>query len=216
MTPSNKLLEGIPVKVLLVVGVFLASFFLFAFLADGVMNGRERVFDSMSRNFLVAHSTPFLVKMMRGLTFLGSSNFLLPAYVVLIAGLLIQKKYRRAINILVVSSSSFFVMQGLKQVFRRQRPESAILEGLTSYSFPSGHSLSGFVFCSILAYLVWRGSLSSGWKWLLISLLFLLAVSIGISRIVLGVHYATDVMAGFCLGVMWVTMSFWILRKLRG
>jgi undecaprenyl-diphosphatase len=212
----NKWMERIPLRVMLIIAVFLASFFLFAFLADGVMNGKERVFDSISRNFLVAHSTPFLVRIMRGLTFLGSSNFLLPAYVVLIAGFLLKKNFRRAINILVVSLSSFLVMQGLKQVFRRQRPESAIVEGLTSYSFPSGHSLSGFVFCSILAYLVWRGNLSSGWKWLLISLLFLLAVSIGISRIVLGVHYATDVTAGFCLGVMWVIMSFWILRKVRG
>ena len=212
----NKWMERIPLRVMLIILVFLASFFLFAFLADGVLNGKERVFDSMSRNFLVAHSTPFLVRIMRGLTFLGSSNFLLPAYVVLIAGFLLKKNFRRAINILVVSLSSFLVMQVLKQVFRRQRPESAIVEGLTSYSFPSGHSLSGFVFCSILAYLVWRGNLSSGWKWLLISLLFLLAVSIGISRIVLGVHYATDVTAGFCLGVMWVIMSFWILRKVRG
>nr|AGU10161.1 PAP2 superfamily [uncultured organism] len=213
---SNKLIERIPLRVMLITGVFLLSFFLFAFLAEGVMNGKERIFDSIARNFLVAHSTPFLIRIMRGLTFLGSSNFLLPAYVVLIVGFLLKKNFRRAINILIVSLSSFLVMQGLKQVFRRQRPESAVLEGLTSYSFPSGHSLSGFVFCSILAYLVWRGHLSSGWKLFLITLLFLLAVGIGISRIVLGVHYATDVMAGFCLGVMWVIMSFRILRKVRG
>lgn len=211
----NKLLEHIPLKVFLVICLFLASFFVFAFIADTVVIENNVVFDTKVAAFFKSYSTPALIQVMRVLTFLGSSNFLLPAYVVVILYFVLQKKYRKAINILVVSSSSFFVMSGLKEVFKRQRPESAILEGMTTYSFPSGHSLSSFVFCSILAYLVWSGQIKSVWKAVLILLLFLIAVLVGISRIVLNVHFATDVIAGFCLGVMWVILSFWVLRRIR-
>ena len=107
----KKLLERVPIKVLLIVFIFLSSLLIFAFLADGVMHGKERVFDKISRDFLVKHSTPGLVEVMRFFTFLGSSTFLLPAYIVLILAFFIRRNFRKGLNILVVSSSSFLVMQ---------------------------------------------------------------------------------------------------------
>lgn len=72
--------------------------------------------------------------------------------------------------------------------------------------------LPSFIFWSILGYLVWQGYLPKIWKLLLIAALFTFTLMIGISRIVLNVHYATDVIAGFCFGVMWVILSFWLIR----
>jgi len=105
-------------------------------------------------------------------------------------------------------------MLGLKQFFHRHRPDLPLVKTLTNFSFPSGHALCSFIFCSVLIYLVDKGNLSLRWKWIFSVLLILLSIIIGISRIVLRYHYATDVLAGFCVGFAWVIFSLWLERKL--
>ena len=212
---KEKVLKQVSLKVLLVAVLFLVSLFLFAFIAHEAVYEQEDVFDKKVHAFFMAHSTPAFIQSMRDFTFLGSSSFLLPAYIVLVSFFLIKKRVRYAIDISIVAVSSFLLMQGLKQVFHRKRPDLPIIKGIATYSFPSGHSLSSFIFCSVLAYLIWNGELRTVWKLVLTVLLLLLAVTIGISRIVLNVHYATDVIAGFCLGIMWVILSFWVIRKIN-
>ncbi|MHA4810891.1 phosphatase PAP2 family protein, partial [Flavitalea flava] len=122
-----------------------------------------------------------------------------------------NKRYALFITILVLSSTG--LMAALKQVFHRQRPQIPIIKGLTTYSFPSGHTLSAVIFCSIVGYLVWDSKMRPIWKGLLIAVLLLLALIVGFSRIALNVHFATDVIAGFCLGVLWVILSFWFMKR---
>jgi undecaprenyl-diphosphatase len=105
-------------------------------------------------------------------------------------------------------------MFGLKELFHRKRPDLPLVRTLDNFSFPSGHALSSFIFCSVLVYLVWKGALKNTWKWILSALLILFSICIGISRIVLRYHYASDVIAGFCLAVAWVIFSLWLERKL--
>ena len=214
-TQKEKLVKQISLKILAVAGLFLLSLFVFAYIADEAVLEHEDVFDNNVHAFFLAHSTPGFIQLMRDFTFLGSSYFLLPAYIVLILFFVIKKRYRYAIDISIIALSSFFLMQLLKQVFHRKRPDLPIIKGITSFSFPSGHSLSSFIFCSIVAYLVCNSAIRTIYKAMLTILLLLLAVTIGISRVVLNVHYATDVIAGFCLGVMWVILSFWIIRKIN-
>jgi undecaprenyl-diphosphatase len=57
--------------------------------------------------------------------------------------------------------------------------------------------------------------LKTAWKWVLSLLLLLFALSIGISRIILRYHYASDVLAGFCLGFVWALLSLWLLKMFR-
>ncbi|HEX2607298.1 MAG TPA: phosphatase PAP2 family protein [Flavisolibacter sp.] len=104
---------------------------------------------------------------------------------------------------------------GLKNIFRRHRPEFPLFKELSSYSFPSGHALSSFVFCSVLIWLTWQTHWKPGWKWVLTILLVAFSISIGISRIVLRYHYASDVVAGFSLGFAWVLLSLWVQQKFR-
>ena len=73
-----------------------------------------------------------------------------------------------------------------------------------------------FVLKGATLFLIWQGKLRPLLKYVLMTLLFFFTVTIGISRIILNVHYTTDVIAGFCLGVMWVILSFWILNLLSG
>jgi membrane-associated phospholipid phosphatase len=86
---------------------------------------------------------------------------------------------------------------------------------LTNYSFPSGHALSSFIFCSLLARLAWKSNWSPLMKWVVTVCLLSFSLSIGISRIVLRYHYASDVLAGFCLAFAWVLFSFWLQNKFK-
>jgi undecaprenyl-diphosphatase len=212
---SKWLLERVSLEVLVLAALFLGTLFLFAYIAHEAVFEQEDVFDTRVQAYLLAHTTPELIEVAKGFSFLGSSLFLLPTYIMLIGLLIIFQKKRYALDISIVALSSFLMMQLLKQVFHRKRPNLPIIKAIQTYSFPSGHALSSFIFCSILTYLVWQGKARAVYKWLLTILLLLLAVAIGISRIVLNVHFATDVIAGFCLGVMWATISFWIIRKIN-
>jgi undecaprenyl-diphosphatase len=209
------LLQQASLKLLVLAALFLLALFLFAYIAHEAVLEQEDVFDAQVHQFFMQHATPAITGVAQDLTFLGSNLFLLPAYILLIGTLIIFQKKRTALDISTVALSSFLMMQALKQIFQRQRPELPIIKAIHTYSFPSGHSLSAFIFCSILAYLVWKSNWHIVWKWLYTILLLLLAVAIGISRIVLNVHFATDVIAGFCLGIMWVILSFWIIQKIN-
>jgi undecaprenyl-diphosphatase len=210
----KKRMGEISVKALLTSLLFLAALFIFAFIADEVVLENEDLFDSRVFYFFKSHTGPQFTQVMKSITFFGSSYFLFPAYVVLIGWLLIKHQRQNAIDILIVVLSSTALMYGLKMFFHRKRPELPLFKTLTNFSFPSGHALSSFIFCSVLIFLTWKGNLSSKWKWLISAFLFLFSITIGISRIVLRYHYASDVLAGFCLGFAWVLLSLWLQRKI--
>jgi undecaprenyl-diphosphatase len=205
----------ISLEVVLVTGLFLAALFLFGYFATGVVNQQKSGFDAKAFQFFEPLATPALLKVAKGITFFGSSYFFLPAYSLLVLYFLVKRKTAYAIDIAVVGLSSTLLLRLLKHLFRRQRPHNPVFEALTNYSFPSGHALSSFIFCSVLIYIVWNSGLKKGWKALLSGLLFFAALCIGISRIVLRYHYATDVAAGFCIGVVWALLSLWLLKKIR-
>jgi undecaprenyl-diphosphatase len=210
----KEVIGEVSLKTLLVSLLFIGSVFVFGFLAHVVVNQDENSFDKEAFNFFKMYSTETLVAVMTGLTFFGSTWFIMAAYVILIIIMIIYHRRSDAINIAILAVSSTLLMFGLKEFFKRQRPDLPLLKELRNFSFPSGHAVCSFIFCSVLIYLVWKGKMQISWKWALSILLFFFAVSVGISRIVLRYHYATDVLAGFCLGAAWVILSLWIEKKL--
>ena len=98
------------------------------------------------------------------------------------------------------------INQLLKHIIRRPRPNILRLVEESGYSFPSGHSMVSMAFYGIIIYLVYKNVSNKYLKWLLISLLSLLILSIGFSRIYVGVHYFTDVAGGFLLGLAYVVI----------
>jgi undecaprenyl-diphosphatase len=209
------LVKQVSLKVVLVALLFITALFGFAYIVREAVDVPQDAFDLAATRYFSAHLTPGLIRAMRGLTFFGSSNFLLPAYLVLAGYFVVIRRWQRAIDIAIIGLGSTGLMMVLKQVFHRHRPQLPIIKGITSYSFPSGHALSSFIFCSVLIYLVWDARFHPALKAVLIMLLLLCSVAIGISRIVLNVHYATDVIGGFCLGIMWVILCFYLFRKMR-
>ena len=211
----QKSLQQAPLQLLVVAFIFLLSIFIFSLIVHEAVYEQEDVFDMKVIQFFSAHSSQTLIEVMKRITFLGSSTFLFPAYIVLIVWLIFRKRVQYAIDIAIIALSSTGIMFVLKQFFHRHRPPLPVIKTLTSYSFPSGHALSSFIFCTILMYLVWEGPLSKAGKYVLIILLLLCTLTIGLSRVILNVHYATDVIGGFCTAIIWVIISFAILKKFR-
>jgi undecaprenyl-diphosphatase len=211
---QKDIVREISLKTIFIASSFLVSIFAFAFLAHEVVGEREDLFDSKVFHFLNANTTASLVKLMEGLSFFGSHYFLIPAYILIVTFLFFKHKRTDAVNIIIIVLSSTALLFGLKAIYRRHRPDLPLLREFHNYSFPSGHALSSFIFCSILIYLIWKSDLRSAFKYLLAGLLLIFSISIGISRIVLRYHFASDVLAGFALGFAWVVFSFWFLKKI--
>jgi len=94
----------------------------------------------------------------------------------------------------------------LKQFVQRPRPDGFRLIAETGYSFPSGHSMVAMAFYGLLAWMVWHYERDRLVRWLCVIGFGLVIALIGISRIYLGVHYASDVIAGFCVSLIWLAL----------
>jgi len=210
----KKRIAEISLKAAITSFLFIAALFIFGFIADEIVLENEDLFDSRVFHFFKNNTGPRFVQVMRFITFFGSSYFLFPAYTLLISYLLIKRQRQNAIDVLIIALSSTALMFAFKIFFHRHRPDLPLFKALTNYSFPSGHALSSFIFCSVLIFLIRKGNLAAKWKWALSVLLIFFSIAIGISRIVLRYHYASDVLAGFCLGFAWVLFSLWLQKKI--
>jgi len=204
----------IELKTFLVSLLFIISIFVFGYIAHEIVGENETAFDEKAFHFFAGFNSPGFITINRILTFFGASYFSISAYIILLTILFLSGRKTDGINIAIIAVTSTALMFGLKEFFHRKRPDLPLIRTLDNFSFPSGHALSSFIFCSVLVYLVWKGGLHIAWKWVLSVLLMLFSICIGISRIVLRYHYASDVLAGFCLALAWVIFSLWLEKKL--
>ncbi len=151
---------------------------------------------------------------MKKITFLGNHQFLIPANLLLIAFFIYVKKHKDAILVTVVALSSLGLMSLLKNLVQRYRPSSPLVDGITNFSFPSGHALMSVAFYGLLAFYAIKMINNPVIKVSILLLLFAVTLLIGFSRIYLRVHYTTDVIAGFSIGICWMLFCFWLLNKI--
>jgi undecaprenyl-diphosphatase len=156
-------------------------------------------------------------KIMLFITFLGKHQFLIPANLILIFYfLLVTKQNWFSIRVITISISSLVLMLLLKQLFQRKRPLSPLLKAARGLSFPSGHAIMAVTFYGLLVYVL-QHTIDIGWmKFLLTFLLVILVILIGFSRVYLRVHYASDVLGGFIIGLLWLLISLAIIKWLEG
>ena len=102
----------------------------------------------------------------------------------------------------------------LKQIFQRPRPIEYRIINESGYSLPSGHSMISMAFYGYLIYLIYKNVKNEHLKRCLILFLSILIISIGISRIYLGVHYTSDVLAGFLAAISYLIIYIFFLKKL--
>ena len=203
-------------EIIVLTGVFSAALLAFIGIARMIFKQKKENFDQHAFTFLASYVSDINTDVMQAFTFLGTHTFLIPANLALIAYFLFIKKHRwYSINVPVVALSSLLLMFFLKLIFQRDRPLTPLLAAAQGYSFPSGHALMSITFYGLIIFLVWQNEKNVWIKWILTILLVLLINFIGISRVYLRVHYASDVLAGFCVGLMWLLLSLWILKKIE-
>jgi undecaprenyl-diphosphatase len=188
------------------VGLATSAFVIWAFaeLADGVVEGESRRFDRAALLWIHAHSPEWLEGPMRLITALGYYQVVLPLLAVAVFTLYL-KGWRLSANLLLVSAiGGTLLTTVLKAVFGRARPE-LFDSGYTApfYSFPSGHATVAVGFYGMLT-LILAYRLRGFARWAVAACGVLLVLLIGFSRLYLGVHYPTDVLAGFLAAPLWV------------
>ena len=211
----KRLLKFISLETLITMSTFIAALLIFVFLAHGIFRSNIFLFDQWAFEFTDYYISEKLTQLMQFISFLGSHLFLIPANLVLII-LFIKKNDRwNSIKIPTVAFTSVVMMFLMKFIFHRIRPENPLLYEAAGFSFPSGHALMSVTFYGLILYILIKDQ-DKLWTRLLFSLLFItIIIAIGLSRIYLRVHYASDVIAGFTLGFVWLMISLWILSNLE-
>jgi len=177
---------------------------LFGLLADEMREGDTRHFDNAVRQFVHAHSSTELTSVMRLLSVVGSPMVVTLTALAACIALWFAGHPRRAILIAVTAGGGSFLMWILKIGFHRPRPQPYFDTRLpTSYSFPSGHAMLSFCLCLSAAALFSAGR-KNIWIRAAIWVFWVgLSMAIGYSRIYLGVHYPSDVLAGYLGALVW-------------
>lgn len=143
---------------------------------------------------------------------LGYLYGLVPANVMLVGTLALRRNLREGLFAGVSIIGSALLNLGAKHLFARQRPslwESIAPE--TSYSFPSGHAMGTMTLAAVLILLAWR----TPWRWPVVVLMAGFAGLVGLSRIYLGVHYPSDILAGWSAALAWTVGSYSVVFRGR-
>ncbi|MBP2629916.1 MAG: phosphatidylglycerophosphatase [Firmicutes bacterium] len=131
--------------------------------------------------------------------------------------LIVLKRWIEVKGLLICLLGGAALNELLKQIFERARPDAFRVVEALGYSFPSGHAMVSLCFYGMIAFLIARTIRSWVWRWFIIVSAGLFIFFIGISRIYLGVHYPSDVIAGYTAGATWLAFSIslvmWWERK---
>jgi undecaprenyl-diphosphatase len=212
---TTKKVKHLSIGIVLTAIFFVTVLFMLYYISDEIVIEKEKTFDAHIFSILNFKSRPQLRPIMLFFTFFGSSNFLLPAYILLSVFYLFKRKNKEwSLNIAAIGLFSAGLLFFLKHIFRRARPEEQMLKNIAGYSYPSGHSFSSFTFCGLLIFLIWMSEkISEPAKWILSILLFLFASMVALSRVYFHVHYPSDVIAGFLLSIVWLAICYYILER---
>lgn len=204
---ATKLLKN-NVKLLVVI----AAALVFALLLEDVAEGQIMSLDVLAYRFFVEYlRSDFMTPIMEGFTSLSS------VAVVLVMALIVSafapgRAPGRCVCANVIGA--LVLNQVLKFLVQRPRPDGFRLATESGYSFPSGHSMISMAFYGLLIWMILKYEKDDILRHVWCCLFAVIIVMVGISRIYLGVHYASDVVAGFCVSVLWLAFFTKVLAPL--
>ncbi len=182
-----------------------AALMIFGWLAQQVWLARSIAFDAVVREDVHRLASPGLTEAMRFASFVGSAQSMVVLTIASVA-LFLRARWRRPAALLAIAMAGELALEiSLKFAFHRVRPEPFFGHLPHSYSFPSGHALASVCFWATLAAIISSRTSRRLARLCLWTVAVLLIAMIGLSRIYLGVHYPSDVVAGYAAATVWVS-----------
>jgi membrane-associated phospholipid phosphatase len=192
-------------------GICILITYLLAELSDEVLEKEAFAIDKAILLHIHRLTSPVLDSLMVSITSLGDPKTVVPMTFVII-GLLWWQRYRIEAQIFALNAFGGAVLSYvLKLAFNKPRPQlwqSPITE--TTFSYPSGHALGSMVLYGFLSYVL--ATIYPRYAKLFYGIATLLISLIGLSRLYLGVHWPTDILAGYAIGFLWITVCITLLR----
>ncbi len=185
--------------------------FVLAQLFEEVLDREAFAFDTTLLLWLHQFSNPMLDRIMLIITQLGNPSIVVLVAVVSLALLWLQGYKQEAKVFAIACLGGIILNTGMKLAFSKARPElwhRLITE--KSFSFPSGHALGSVVLYGFLAYLLAVGYPKLAWIIYILAVVAIIAI--GLSRLYLGVHWPTDIIAGYGIGFLWLRMCILMLQ----
>ncbi|QED47141.1 phosphatase PAP2 family protein [Cytobacillus dafuensis] len=189
--------------------------FLYFFLV--VREGEPLLFDSTISSYLTHFFTESSYPFFKLFNVLGSTigTGIISLFVI---GLLwvIKRDYAGMALLALAISLGNLLNMWLKEIVGRPRPEVEHLVNVKSFSFPSGHAMMGMILYMLIAYFIMNNVRSNVTKWFVVIMAGMMILFMGISRIVLQVHYPSDVAAGLALGFIWTFIWITLYEIVKG
>ena len=188
--------------------IFIISIILFIIIAISISLYDNIPLDSNIYNTIKNIINPTNTHIFKIITFTAST---LGIIIICLLSFIINKKsgILLTFNTIIITAINLIS----KLIFRRDRPTINQLVFEDTYSFPSGHTITATVVYGFIIYLIYKSNLSKKEKSIYISILILLILLIGLSRIYLGVHYFTDVIGAIALGISYLIIAIYIIEK---
>jgi undecaprenyl-diphosphatase len=191
-----------------------AALSFFGWLGEEMLEGDTQQFDALVRTAVHRFATPGLTRLLQVFSFLGSVAAVTVMCLVAVCVSLYFRRARTAALLAITMLGVAVLDVALKRAFHRPRPVAFFGATPSSYSFPSGHALGSFCFYGILAAILGAHTRGRGARLCVWMAAALLVGMIGLSRIYLGVHYPSDVIAGYCAATVWVGAVGFLDRNL--
>ena len=190
--------------------IFVIAILIFSFLAYFVLEGKTGEFDSFIYKIVTFNKTDFISGFYKFITNFASG---IMVGIISLVFLIIFKNKRYGGFIFLNVFNIFVLNFLLKLLFMRDRPYELMIIDEVGYSFPSGHAMAAFGFYGFIIYLLWHFNLAKSAKIIFSVLLGVLIILIGVSRIYLGVHYASDVLAGYMVSLAYLILYITCVKK---
>ncbi|WP_318509253.1 phosphatase PAP2 family protein [Bacillus sp. T3] len=188
----------------------------FSMMALTISSHHIALFDKAVISFVQGFENPTLTSIMKIFTYIGNTKSVIVVSLLVLFFLFLTLKNHSEFVLFTIFIIATPILNGiLKNFFHRARPDLHRLIEIGGYSFPSGHAMNAMAAYGMIAFLLWRHLRSALGRTVLILICSVFILMIGISRIYLGVHYPSDIIAGYFASGFWLSTVIWFFQRYR-